>query len=292
MTEMTDIAIIGAGRLGTCLGAALSRAGHTVASLSCRSLRSGRESRRLIGRGSLFTDPAAAAEQGSIVFLTVPDEAIQPLAAGLAGTGIDWRTRIVFHCSGLFPSSLLGPLAARGARTASFHPVQSFPRKSRRKSLFRGIFIGLEGDQEAIRRGRALAADLGARSLLIRPADKPLYHAACSSASNLFTALLSASVSMMEEAGIDKDLASGILLPLVQGTLQNVKKFGLTDSLSGPIARGDADSLGRHLKALSRAPRAGRIYRSLAHEALRMAALEGKVPDEKIRALKSLLEGE
>jgi predicted short-subunit dehydrogenase-like oxidoreductase (DUF2520 family) len=285
---MADIIIIGAGRLGTSLGRALAAKGHAIKAVTCRRAASAQESRRIIGQGTSSTDNSAAARRGDIIFLCLPDEEILGTAAGLSRSRIRWRRKIVFHTSGLLSAAALKPLQDKGAATASFHPVQSFARKGTSLSHFQGVYFGLEGDRKACRLGRAIARELGGRSLLL--SGKPAYHAACVVASNFLVVLLDAAARLLGQAGIKENKASRLLFPLVEGTLRNVKKFNMFASLTGPVARGDRASVKAHLKALRCLPGYANAYKALSLLALEQAKGRGLSP-YKLKALRNLLEG-
>jgi predicted short-subunit dehydrogenase-like oxidoreductase (DUF2520 family) len=287
---MAEIAIIGAGRLGTALGRALAKQGHAIRALTCRSLASARESRRIIGQGRPGRSNAAAASRGNVIFLCLPDREIGRAAAALARARIDWTGKIVFHTSGLLPADRLSPLRERGAQTASFHPAQSFTRKDTPPAHFRGIYFGLEGDKRAVGMGRKMARQLGGHPLILRPEMKPLYHSACSLASNFLVVLLDAATRLLEQAGLEEKKAQNLLFPLVQGTLQNVKELNTVASLTGSTVRGDIASVKIHLEALGLFPGYGEAYRKLSLLALELARKRGLAPG-KVRALKNLLEG-
>lgn len=285
---MKDIAIVGGGRLGTCLGRVLAARGYTVGAVACRTLRSARESVRLIGQGRATTNGPTAAAEGRIVFLCLPDDALDSAARSLARGLGGWKNRAVFHTSGLRPAAVLAPLAARGARTGSFHPVQSFPAKDSDLRIFRGIAFGIEGDGEARSLGARLARQLGGVALHLAAEDKPLYHAACSLTSNGGAALLGAALDLLSGLGLEGDAAARILLPLAEGTLRNVKEIGAAAALTGPVGRGDADSVRGHLAALKGHPRVLELYRMLAGFALRTAEARG-VDARRLRAIKRAL---
>src|SRR5512141_76029 len=228
---MKTFSIVGAGRLGTALGAALARRGWRAEAIVDRDARSARESRRIIGCGRASTSLAAAAKAHGTVIVAVPDDAVGGVAAALArGTG-SWAKRNVFHTSGLVPAGVMGPLAERGARVASLHPVQSFPRKDVPPSVFEGITWGLEGDAAAFGEAEGIVRALRGNVLLLSARDKAVYHAACALASNALVALEWTAAGVLGKAGVPEDSAPGLLMPLVQGTLQNVKSFGLEKAL-------------------------------------------------------------
>lgn len=287
---MNGIAIIGTGRLGTSLATALVAAGQSVRYLADKNPAALRASRKIVGRGLITAESAVAAAGANIIFLSIPDDEIVSAAKQLARKGGSWRGKIVFHTSGLRPSEDLKPLRALGAACASFHPVQSFPRNDIPASHFSGIFVGLEGDAKAVRAGRALARGLGARPFRVEAKDKPLYHAACSMASNLFVPLFEAARGLLRATGLGDREAARILGPLIEGTLQNVKNIDASTALTGPIARGDAATIKAHLAALKPFPAARRIYIALGKDVLRIAK-KGNLSPAKVKALKRRLAG-
>ena len=278
--------------MGTSLGAALVRRGFRAEAIVDRDIRAAREGRRLIGAGRASTSLAAAARAKGLVVIAVPDDAVGPVAAALARSvpGGAWAGRDVFHTSGLVNAAALGPLARLGARTASLHPVQSFPRKGVRASIFTGITWGIEGDREAVETGSGIVRALRGHVLLLGAGDKALYHAACALASNALVALEWTAAELLEEAGVEGKAAAATLLPLVQGTLQNVKSLGLEDALTGPVARGDIGTVRKHLEALEGQPEARDVYAVLGKRILRLASKRG-LPAGRVRALRRLLEG-
>jgi predicted short-subunit dehydrogenase-like oxidoreductase (DUF2520 family) len=282
--------IVGAGRLGTALGAALVGRGRRIALIVDADPRAAREGRRLIGAGRAVTALGRASRPGDVVIIAVPDGAVGRVAAALARSGVSWAGRTVLHTSGLLPARVLEPLRRLGARTASLHPAQSVSRKGAPASAFKGIAWGVEGDPEAVETAGSIVRALGGRVLLLSEESKPLYHAACALASNAFVALLGTASGLLRTAGIGEKDASGILIPLVQGTLQNVKNFGLEKSLTGPVVRGDAATVRKHLEALREDPAAGEVYRVMGRRVLRLAQRSG-LPEAKVRALRRLLEG-
>jgi len=287
---MKKFSIVGAGRLGTALGAALARRGWLAEAIVDRDARAARESRRIIGRGRASTSYAAAAKAGGAVIIAVPDDAIGRVAAALARSGGAWAGRPVFHTSGLMASGALGPLARRGACAASLHPIQSFPRKDAPASIFKGITWGIEGGPAAVEAAGEIVRALRGHVLLLSEKDKPLYHAACTLASNAFVALEWTAAGILQQAGVAEDAAFAALLPLVQGTLQNVKSLGLEKALTGPVVRGDSATVRKHLEALGSDPGAREIYAAAGKLILRLAAKRG-LPAGRVRTLWRLLEG-
>jgi len=287
---MAEIVIIGGGRLGTSLGRALAGKGHSIRAVTCRRKRSAEESRSVIGQGRAMTDNAAAARLGNVIFLCLPDEEIASVAWRLARSRVNWAGKTVFHTSGILSSDVLKPLEERGALTASLHPAQAFPGKRTPPSHFRGISFGIEGHKAALTLARRLVRQLGAKAVVI-PADaKPLYHAALAFASNFLVILVDAASGLLNQAKIPENKAAGVLFPLIQGTLRNVKNLDTAGSLTGPLVRGDAATVGAHLEALKRLPQYRDAYRALSLMGVELARRAGLSP-KKVKALKSRLGG-
>ena len=289
---MKSIAIVGAGRLGTSLAYALSKKGFVIKALSCRSKASADESREKIGQGTATTDNVRAASQGEVVFLTVPDDDIEPTAHKLAASPLDWEEKVVFHCSGLLTSLVLDPLRSKGASTASIHPCFPFPRKQSDQNLFQNIFFALEGDDLAVDEAKDIVHMIGGSHFVIHPENKSCYHIACSMVSNMSVALFFTALSLLSTCGLEEDEAKKVLWPLLEGTLHNVNKIDIFDALTGPVTRGDLTTIKKHLEELKKFPKARRIYIDLAKKALEMTGRGEKIPSEKIRALEALLERE
>lgn len=288
---MSDIAIIGAGKLGTNLGYALLRKGHRITAFSDKNLSAAQESQQIIGQGKFTDDNRIAARYGHWVILTVPDDAIQTVAEELADSAMDWQDRFVFHCSGLLTTESLNSLEKRGALVASLHPVQSFSQKKPDPKAFEDIFFGLEGKQEALDMAIGITRQLGSKFFILKAHNKPLYHTACSMASNFLATLLDTAMELLSQAGLADSTASQVLMPLVQGTLQNVNKFDAGTALTGPVVRGDEKSIAKHLEALHKLPELRDLYTTIAYRSLQIAKREDKMSEEKFRALKALLEG-
>ncbi|MHB8093708.1 MAG: Rossmann-like and DUF2520 domain-containing protein [Candidatus Aminicenantales bacterium] len=286
---MNAVSIIGAGRLGTSLARAMARKGCPIGALCCRTPKSARESVRIAGAGKAFTDPGRAAAAGGILFLTVPDDDIPGLVRKLASSPIDWRGRIVFHCSGLLPARVLDPLGKKGASIGSFHPAQTFAGKEARPGLFKGIHFGLEGDTKALEIAMKFVRRLGGKVLLLSEEDKPLYHAACVLCSGGTSILAAAASSLLQGMGLDEREASDLLLPLLGMTMRNIEALGPERALTGPFVRGDVKTVRRHLENLPAKGGYREIYKALGMKSLETARKRG-VPRARIRALKELLE--
>jgi predicted short-subunit dehydrogenase-like oxidoreductase (DUF2520 family) len=288
---MSDIVLIGAGKLGTNLGYALMRKGHRITAVSDKSRPSAQESQQFFGQGQVFDDSRSAARYGQWIVLTVPDDAITTVAAELADSAEEWQNKFVFHCSGLLTTESLDSLEKKGALVASLHPVQSFSQKKPDPKAFEGIFFGLEGKKEALDLAKGITRQLGGKFFILEAQNKPLYHLACSMASNFLATLLDTAAELLSRAGLDDSMASQILMPLIKGTLQNVNKFDAGTALTGPVARGDEKSLTKHLEALREFPELCDLYTTMTFRSLQIAKRKKYLSGEKIKALEALLGG-
>jgi len=285
---MTTFSVIGAGRLGTSLADILTRRGWVLKIIADRDAMAARQSRKIIGRGTPTADILRAGPRADVLFICVPDDAVARVAQKLARPDTRWSGKFVFHTSGILPAAVLEPLRRRGAFVASFHPVRSFPRKEKTRGLFPGVFWGVEGDREAVAAARRIVRAIGGHTFLIAEKNRPVYHAACSLASNGFVSLEGAATALLQGLGFGSRQARAILMPLVEGTLQNVKDFGAEAALTGPVSRGDSRTVRQHLEALKPFPCEWQVYKALALQALALMAGR-KLSAGKVRTLRRLL---
>lgn len=290
MAAKPSIAIIGAGRAGTALGLALAAAGYPVAAVASRRLETAEALARRLGCPA--TDrPEEAARGAAVVWITTPDRIIAAVAATVAAGGGFSPGQHVFHASGALPAAVLSPAREKGALVAAVHPVQSFARTGEPPD-FTGCCFGVEGDAAALPLARRLVADLGGVFLPLRPEDKALYHAAACVASNYLVSVLDLAVRLLEGVGLERRAATAALLPLVDGTLTNVRRAGVTAALTGPVARGDLDTVRRHLEALwAFDPETAELYGRLGRYTAGLARARGDLPPAAAAALEEILKG-
>jgi len=263
------IAIVGAGNLGTAMALALRRAEYTIAAIVSRSgghsQRRARELARRVGARAVSLRSAADAE---VVWLCVPDSEIAGVAEQLAksATSTSWKGRVALHSSGALTSDELAPIRRLGAVVGSVHPMMTFVKGST-PSLARVPFA-IEGDAAAVRAARKIVQDLGGQAYSIRKKDKAAYHAWGTFVSPLFTALLATSERVAARAGVKRPDAARRVIPILMQTLANYTQFGAAAGFSGPIVRGDVDTVMRHLRVLRAIPAARNAYGALAKAAI------------------------
>lgn len=211
----------------------------------------------------------AQVQNAGLVLVAVPDDAIAAVAQTLATSGAITAPQIVLHLSGLLDRSALDPLASTDAGRGSFHPLQSIVDPSTAAERLRGAYAGIEGDDRALQAAEALAQDLGMIAVRLSRETKAAYHAAAAIVSNYTTALLAMSQRIATEAGLPEEYAKKMYFPLLRGTIANIEAQGPINALTGPIVRGDIQTVRAHLEVLQPADR--ELYRQLALAALRMA---------------------
>jgi predicted short-subunit dehydrogenase-like oxidoreductase (DUF2520 family) len=222
-----------------------------------------------------------------IVFLAVPDAAVEEMAARVARLKPSPRVSFV-HVSGAQGLGALDALRDTHA-VGSFHPLQSFPQP-REPEAFRGITVAVDASTPPLMRHlRTLARSIGARPKHVGDRDRVLYHAAAVFASNFLDVVVWEAVRTLMAAGWTEAESTAALMPLVEGAVANIRKLGPVRALTGPIRRGDAETVTRHLQALRHLPTSGEeTYRRLALVALEIALQAGLDPAAAERTRRAL----
>jgi predicted short-subunit dehydrogenase-like oxidoreductase (DUF2520 family) len=262
-------AVIGLGNWGSSLAASLDAAGLLAERVHAR--------RRVAG----------VRLDARVLWLCVPDAAIQSTAEWLVAERGDLSGQVVVHSSGALDRGVLAAAERAGAQTGSVHPMMSFP--TRRIVALEGTRFGVEVGEAATRRELfALVRRLGGRPFAIDGKGKAMYHAGAMFGSPLLVAILAAGVRAMREAGIAEGEALALLGPMAAATVANVQKQGLARSFSGPLARGDAATVKLHRKALAGHPLVAQTYLALARLAaedlpsMDRAAIETALSDDEV----------
>jgi len=221
----------------------------------------------------------------------VPDDAIEDVCVKLAEQRKFKQKAVVVHCSGALSSNVL--TSAHDyckCSIASMHPLQTFPTIDEAVKRIKGAYCFCEGDENAVSVIEQLAKSIGLKPVRISSTSKILYHAAAVMACNYLVALMDSAISLAENTGIDRTTAWLSFKPLVTATLDNISSMGTTDSLTGPIARGDIKTVSCHLHELSSKDEAlAAIYRTMGLYATEMASIKGTITAKKAKKIKSLL---
>ncbi len=290
MTEKKKIGIIGAGKVGTAIGVLLNRAGYTIAFIfdidPARAEAAGRKMGGVAPEGDL----AAGSRNADILFITTPDRLIGDVADDIAERGGIKMGHIVVHASGSLTSDVLRSVRAHGAAAASLHPLQTFADFDQAVENIPGSVFCLEGDEEALGELRKMIKVFEGVEISIPKQDKALYHAGAVVASNYLVTLLWSAVMLLETIGMDDATAVKALMPLVEGTLRNIKVLGVPAALTGPIARGDATTIEDHMKAMkAKRPDLLEFYRIMGRLTVTAARKNQSAPEALLKQIDEVL---
>ena len=288
---MSDrLVFVGPGRTGLALGYALHQAG-ALESLAYYGRRPEPPAHPVFieGLAQYHFGLELPPEGTTAVFLTVPDDVLPGMAHALAAQGAAPAGCAAFHCSGALSGDVLAPLHSANYRIGSLHPLQSLAHPVTGAERLVGSWFAVSGEPEAAAIARRLVAELDGTPLTIPVTRRPLYHAAAVVASNYLPVLLALAARLLVHAGVDEDDAVPALLPLMRGTLDNVAELGIGPALTGPIARGDVETVRLHLRMLPE--REARLYRDIGREAVALAEARGLAADQ-VAALRELLDVE
>ncbi|MGV9776010.1 Rossmann-like and DUF2520 domain-containing protein [Streptosporangium sp. NPDC003464] len=281
------VGVVGAGRVGSALGAALARAGHRVVAASGVSDSSRERAAERLGLA--LTRPEDVVAGSDLVLLTVPDDVLPDLVTGLVGTGADLRGKLVAHTSGAYGLAVLNPATKAGALPLALHPVMTFTGKDDDLRRLVGISYGVTAPEMLRPVAEALVIEMEGEPVWIEDEDRPLYHAALAGAANHMVTLVAESSELLEKIGVEQP--GRMLGPLLGAALENVLRLGI-GGLTGPVVRGDAGTVRKHVDALIlAAPEAADAYVALARLTADRALAAGLLKPEAAERLLDALGG-
>lgn len=271
MVSKLPVGVIGAGRVGAVLGAALAAAGHPVIAAAGAADRVA-----ALLPGTPRRRPVEVAQAAQLVLVAVPDDALGPLVAQLADAGAVRRGQVVVHTSGAYGTGVLQPAVARGADPLAVHPAMTFTgTRADLDRLAAGIRFGVTGPPRLRPLAEQLVAELGGSPEWIDERDRVLYHAALAHSANHLTTLVNEAADLLRAAGVAEP--AGTLGPLLHAALDNALRTG-DAALTGPVSRADAGTVARHLDALAAAaPDSVPVYRELARRTVARAIAAGRL---------------
>jgi len=286
MLDELCVGFIGAGTVGTALAAELSKTGYRVTMTADRNLTAAKGLASLVP-GCRVTDDAQEIANGcGCVFVTTPDDTIEAVVKN-----VTWHAgQYVVHCSGAASLDIMESARLPGAGVGSFHPCQSFATVEQAIRNLRGSTFAIEAEPPLSEILQSMAEALGGTWIRLSRGDKPLYHAAAVFASNYLVTVVKVATDLFGHFGLSGQEAVDVLMPLLQGTVRNIETVGLPQCLTGPIARGDVTTIGKHVDALGqREPEALNLYRELARHTIPIARAKGTLSQEAADALARLL---
>jgi len=283
---MLKTGFIGAGTTGTALAMRLSQRGCPVVAVSSRTLSSAQKLAGLVPDCRVYHTAQDVAEAAEMVFITTPDDVI----AQVCGE-VRWcEGKSVVHCSGAHSVDILESAKRLGAAVGSFHPLQTFADVDQAIQNLPGSTFALEAEEPLLTTQKELTRLLNGNWVVLKPGDKVLYHAAAVFACNYLVTLVKLALDLWQNFGVSPKEATRALLPLLEGTINNIDNIGLPDCLTGPVARGDSGTMERHLSALeTRSPALLTTYKELGLQTIPIALAKGKVSEQKAEEMKTLL---
>ena len=269
------VGLVGAGRVGAVLGAALAAAGHRVVAASGVSDASRDRIARLLPHTATLPADDVARAATDLLIVAVPDDALAGVVAGLAGTGALGNTRIVAHTSGAHGLAILRPATLAGARPLALHPAMTFTGQTDDLARLPGIAYGLTAPADLRAFAARLVTDLGGIPEWVAEGDRPLYHAALAHGANHLVTLVNEATDLLVAAGVRR--TGAVLGPLLHAALDNALRSG-DAALTGPVSRGDAGTVARHLDRMgAAAPASVPAYLALARRTADRAIAAGRL---------------
>lgn len=241
------VGVIGAGKVGAVLGAALRAAEHAVVGVSAVSEASRERAENLLPGVPVLEIPDIV-ERAELVLLAVPDDALPELVQGLATLGAWQPGQLVAHTSGRFGVGVLQPVRAVGAIPLALHPAMTFTGMSLDLTRLMDCTFGVTADPAMLPIAQALVVEMGAEPVAIAEADRTLYHAALAHGSNHLVTLVAQSAELLRSIGVESP--DRMLGPLLRATMENALASG-ESALTGPVARGDVGTVSAHAAALA-----------------------------------------
>ncbi|GHJ51450.1 hypothetical protein Nm8I071_07570 [Nonomuraea sp. TT08I-71] len=283
------VGVIGAGRVGTVLGAALAAAGHRVVAAAGSSGAARARMALLLPQTPTRSVVAVARAATDLLIVAVPDDALAGVVAGLAEAGALRPGQVIAHTSGAHGLAVLAPAAAAGARPLALHPAMTFTGTPDDLTRLAGISYGVTAPAELRAFAARLVADLGGVPEWVAEGDRPLYHAALAHGANHLVTLVNEAADRLRDAGVDRP--EKVLAPLLRAALENALRLG-DDALTGPVSRGDAGTVRRHLERLAAtAPESVPPYLALARRTADRAIAAGRLRPADAAPLLDVLDG-
>ncbi len=245
-----SIGIIGAGKVGFTLAILLNELGYDLSFVVTKS----KEKQKYFNektKTNLYYEINKGLPRTDVVLITTPDDVVKNIAEEIVNKNCNFSKTVFAHTSGVSNSDELNVLKKSGAYIGSIHPLKSFTGENVTSNFLEGTYFAIEGDEESSEILKALALSLKGIPFFIKSENKNLYHTSACAACNYLTALAHFSVNLLNKCGVENSEALSLLKPLMTGTLENIFKYGPNKALTGPIERGDVETLKIHLEGLN-----------------------------------------
>jgi len=280
------VGVVGTGRVGAVLGAALHRVGHRVVAVSAVSEDSLRRAQELLPGIPVREVPDVVAAV-DLVLLAVPDDSLSGLVSGLAATGAFHPGQVLVHTSGRHGVGVFEPAARSDVLPLALHPAMSFTGTALDLERLPDCVFGVTSLKELRPLGEALVLELGAEPVWIEEEDRPLYHAALTHGADHLVTLVAQSMELLQDAGVDQP--ARMLTPLLAAALDNALRTG-DQALTGPVVRGDAGTVAEHLAELAAVPQTRSTYCALARATVQRALQRGRLRPAEAQSVLAVLD--
>ena len=274
MRAMTRIGVVGAGRVGAVLAAALREAGHEIAAVAGESHASRTRINTLLP-GVRVDKPTAVSRACDLLLLTVPDDMLSNVVTMLAASGAIREGQYVVHTSGKHGLAVLQPAADAGAHVLAMHPAMTFTGTHVDLARLAGCVYGVTANPDTEDLAAKLVADLRGRLLRVAEDRRALYHAGLAHGANHLVTLVSQAMDLLRDSGADDPAAT--LRPLLTAALENALEYG-SAALTGPIVRGDVETVRAHLRDIAaNRPATLESYVAMARATANQAVVDGRL---------------
>ncbi|MFC1912056.1 Rossmann-like and DUF2520 domain-containing protein [Chloroflexota bacterium] len=284
---MLKVGFIGAGIVGTALAQLLSSKGYRVVAVSSRNTNSAAKLSGAIEGCRVFDTSQEVADAAELVFITIPDDAIAPVVAQ-----VKWqRGQSVVHCSGVESTEALESARKQGARVGVAHPLQTFASTNQAMENIPGSTFSLEAEEPLLGTLKKMVTAIGCDWIEIKADDKVSYHAAAAIVSNYTITLAKLATDLWQTFSVPPQQTIKAMLPLMRGTLDSIESVGIPRCLTGPIARGDAGTVKKHMDTLQKiTPTMLSTYKELGLQTIPIALAKGRINEHQAQELRTLLE--
>ena len=284
---MLKIGFIGAGTVGTALAIRLSRQGYRVIAVHDLKLAAAQRLAEAVKGCRILEKAQDVADTADFVFITTADDFIPQVAAE-----VGWHTgQTVAHCSGAASTEALAPAREQGARVDCIHPLQTFASVAQAVENLPGSTFAIEAEEPALSVLKEMATALQGNWLELKAEDKALYHASACIACNYFYTLVQIAADLWQNFGASAAEATQAMMPMLRGSLNNLDNVGLPQALTGPIARGDLVTIGKHLAAFEKkAPAVLSLYKELGNWTIPIGLAKGTLSESRAEELRALFQ--
>jgi predicted short-subunit dehydrogenase-like oxidoreductase (DUF2520 family) len=257
-----------------------------VIAVSSRSQTSAKKLAQAVSGCHAFNNNQDVANAAELVFITTPDDTIASVTSE-----IQWhKGQSVVHCSGALSTDILEPAKKSGTQVGSFHPLQTFASVKQAIENIPGSTFAVESEEPLLTTLKDVATTLDSHWIELEASEKVVYHAAAVIACNYLVTLVKLATDLWQSFNIPQFQATQTLLPLIRGTIHNIDTVGIPQCLTGPIARGDIETIKKHLNALQKvAPTLLSTYQELGRQTIPIALAKGGINQQQAEGLQIIL---